>query len=75
MRRINVALDALHVINNLTQQADDIDENAALIDALRPTLWATACQHASPMHPALRCYLEDGHDGGHLFTVARGRAA
>lgn len=73
--RINVALDALAVINNLLAQADAMEENAALIDALRPTLWATACQHPSPMHPSLLCYLEAGHDGEHLYTVMRGRAA
>lgn len=72
---LHVARDAWDTIADLKDQAAAIEE--LHLEALKPLLWDTACQQASPMHPALHCYLQAGHfpKTGHLYTVKTQRRA
>ena len=72
----NVMADAWDVIADLKDQAaaqEDLD--VEILGHLMPMLWDSACGQASPMHHNLRCFLEQGHTTGHLYTVRTQRRA
>jgi hypothetical protein len=70
-----VAEDAWSVIADLKDQAAAVEE--LNLEILRPLLWKDACNHQSPDHPSLRCYLPPGHRTGQhlLYTVKVTRRA
>jgi hypothetical protein len=70
-----VMADAWSVIADLKDQVAASEE--LHLELIRHHLWDTACGHASPMHPNLRCYLHPGHSMkvGHLYTVKVTRRA